>query len=299
MLLIEQHIVPENITNIRLSDYCGGIFQQIPSRKGMKKAIDRGEVNVNGERAGTGKFINTDDLIELIDLQQRPPKSYEFHIPVVYEDDFLAVVNKPAGLVTSGNQFKTLQNCLIANLKASPAIDTLKFPQVVHRLDAPTSGLVLVAKTAKSRIALSKIFENRKIKKTYQAVVIGKPEVKGEINIQVDKKEAYTSYKVLQTVPSLRNTNLSLLSLNPKTGRTHQLRKHLAEIGHPIFGDKLYGKEGEIYKGKGLFLAAIRLEFIHPITEKQLNISVNTPHKFNSLLKREKRRFEDYSANQA
>ncbi|MGK0365113.1 MAG: 23S rRNA pseudouridine1911/1915/1917 synthase [Saprospiraceae bacterium] len=295
MLLIEQHIVSENISNVRLSDYCGGIFTQIPSRKGMKKAIDRGEVKVNGAAAGTGKFINTGDLVELVDLQETLPKPYELKIPVVFEDDFLAVVNKPAGLVTSGNQFKTLQNSLVANLRESTAIDALKFPQVVHRLDAPTSGLVLVAKTAQSRIALSRIFENREIKKTYQAIVIGQPKAKGDIDIQVDEKEAFTSYKISRIVPSLRNTHLSLLNLNPKTGRTHQLRKHLAAIGYPIFGDKLYGEKGEIYKGKGLFLAAVKLEFTHPITTKEMIISVETPHKFISLLSREKRRFEDYS----
>ena len=293
MLLIEQHIVPQDISNVRLSDYCGGIFTQIPSRKGMKKAIDKGEVKVNGEYAGTGKFVNTGDLIELIDLQKTLPKPYELTISVVFEDDFLAVVNKPAGLVTSGNQFKTLQNCLVANLKKSTAVDSLKFPQVVHRLDAPTSGLVLVAKTAQSRIALSKIFEHREIKKTYQAVVIGQPEAEGEINIPVDKKEAFTLYQVSQTVPSLRNTHLSLLNLHPRTGRTHQLRKHLSAIGHPIFGDKLYGQEGEIYKGKGLFLAAIRLEFSHPITAQKMEISVETPHKFSSLLVREERRYKE------
>ncbi len=296
MLLIEQHIVPDNISNVRLSDYCGGIFNQIPSRKGMKKAIDKGEVRINGEAAGTGRFVKTGDLIELIDLQKTPPKPYEFKVSVVFEDDFMAVMNKPAGLVTSGNQFKTLQNCLLANLQASTAIDALKFPQVVHRLDAPTSGLVLVAKTAKSRITLSKIFENRAIKKTYQAVVIGKPNATGEIDIQVDEKEAFTSYETAQTVPSLRNTYLSLMNLNPKTGRTHQLRKHLSAIGHPIFGDKLYGTEGEIYKGKGLFLAAVQVEFTHPITEEEMVISIETPHKFKSLLVREERRFKDKSS---
>jgi len=294
MLLIEQHTVPENISNVRLSDYCRGIFVQIPSRKGMKKAIDRGEVRVNDETAGTGKFVKTGDLIELMDLQKTPPKPYEFKISVVFEDDFIAVMNKPAGLVTSGNQFKTLQNCLVANLQTSTAVDVLKFPQVVHRLDAPTSGLVLVAKTAQARITLSKIFENREIKKTYQAVVIGQPKDKGKIDIEVDKKSAFTEYEVSQTVPSLRNTHLSLLNLKPKTGRTHQLRKHLAAIGHPIFGDKLYGKEGEIYKGKGLFLAAVRLEFSHPITGEEMNISIEMPHKFASLLQREERRFRDY-----
>jgi len=294
MLLIEQHIVPEGISKIRLSDYCAGVFKQIPSRKGMKKAIDRGEVRVNGELAGTGKFLSEGDLIELLDLQKTPPKPYEFKVPVVFEDDFIAVMNKPAGLVTSGNQFKTLQNCLIANLKMSTADDVLKFPQVVHRLDAPTSGLVLVAKTAQSRIALSRIFENREIKKTYQAIVIGQPDLNGDIIIPVDEKEAFTSYKLSETVSSLRNTHLSLLNLFPQTGRTHQIRKHLSAIGYPIFGDKLYGKEGQIYKGKGLFLAAIKLEFLHPITQKKMSISIKTPHKFRSLLVREARRFRDY-----
>ncbi len=118
--------------------------------------------------------------------------------------------------------------------------------------------------------------------------------MQGEIDFQVENKEAFTSYNISQSVPSLRNTHLSLLNLNPKTGRTHQIRKHLSGIGHPIFGDKLYGTEGEIYKGKGLFLAAVKVEFRHPITGEKMNISIDTPHKFTSLLVREERRFREY-----
>lgn len=294
-LLIENHIVPVGIKDIRLSDYCTNIFKQIPSRKGMKKAIDRGEVFVNGKSESTAKFIQSGDLIELMDLQNIPPKPYTLEIPVVFEDEYMAIVNKPAGLVTSGNLFKTLQNCLEANLQVSPQEDALKFPQVVHRLDAPTSGLVMVAKTAKTLIRLSKLFAERKIEKTYQAVVIGKPLAKGVIETPLEGKASLTHFFTVRIVDSLRNTHLSLLDLSPQTGRTHQLRKHLSGIGHPIFGDKLYGREGEIYQGKGLFLAAVALRFVHPILGKKVLISIETPKKFTSLLAREQRRWEKYN----
>lgn len=295
MLLIEKHTVPNDIKDVRLSDYCGGIFRQIPSRKGMKKAIDRGEVLVNGTVAGTGKFIATSDVISLMDLQNTPPKPYELKIPVVYEDEHFAVLNKPAGLVTSGNQFKTLQNCLEANLTTSKEADALKFPQVVHRLDGPTSGLVIAAKTSQALIALSRMFEEKKITKGYAAIVIGETDKHGKIDEALEGKESLTHFERTHIYPSLRNTHLSLLALSPKTGRTHQLRKHLSGIGHPIFGDKLYGKEGEIYQGKGLFLAAVSLNFTHPITQKNCLITIELPHKFTSLLEREERRWEKYN----
>lgn len=291
-LLLEKHIVPSEITDVRLSDYGGGIFKSIPSRKGMKKAIDRGEVRVNGQPAGTGKYIGGGDLIELFDLQTRPPKPYEREIEVVFEDDFLAIVNKPAGLMTVGNAFKTLQNCLTGNLSKSKEKYALKYPRPVHRLDAATSGLVLTAKTPTAQTALGKMFAERDIKKKYAAIVTGKTEEAGNFAEEIDGKSACTRFEAISVVPSLRNDYLTLLHLYPETGRTHQIRKHTAAAGHPIFGDKLYGKEGEIYRGKGLFLAAIGLTFIHPITEQEMSVHISPPHKFASLLLREERRWK-------
>lgn len=291
VVILEKHIVPKDIKGVRLSDYCGGIFTVIPSRKGMKKAISRGEVYVNGQLANTAYFLQPNDEIQLIDNNKKPPKVFELSIPVVYEDDYFAVLNKPSGLATSGNQFRTLQNALPHNIKRSELADYLKIPRPVHRLDAATSGLIIAAKIAQAHILLSKLFEEKNIQKTYAAVVIGKTSEEKLINTDIDKKEAITNYKTDVVVPSLRNKHLSLLSVQPLTGRTHQIRKHLSESGHPIFGDKLYGQEGEIYKGKGLFLAAVKLEFEHPFTHTNLCIEIPIPNKFLSLLKREERRY--------
>ncbi len=258
----------------------------------MKKAIDRGEVYVNGEKAGTGKHVAGGDIIELFDLQKRAPKPYEIDISVVYEDAHLAVVVKPAGLMTAGNAFKTLQNCLDFNLQKSTEEFALKHARPVHRLDAATSGLIIAAKTTQAQIRLGEMFAAREIRKKYAAVVIGKTAEEGFFNAAIDGKESSTKYERADCVPSLRNEHLSLLHLYPTTGRTHQIRKHTSGAGFPIFGDKLYGKEGEIYKGKGLFLAAIGLEFLHPVSSELLCISTALPQKFTSLLRREKRRWQ-------
>ncbi|MEM9991827.1 MAG: RluA family pseudouridine synthase, partial [Bacteroidota bacterium] len=237
---------------------------------------------------------NAEDRLECVDLALPPPEPYRLSLEVVYEDDWIAVVNKPSGLVVSGNQFRTLENALLHNLLSSKQPDALRAFRTAHRLDAPTSGLVLIAKTASVRVELGKLFEERRIHKRYQAIVIGKTAAVGDITSPIEQKEAYSKYECVKCVPSLRNQYLSLLNLYPTTGRTHQLRIHLASIGHPIMGDKQYGKAGEIMKHKGLFLAAVALEFQHPITTEHLQITIDMPHKFKSLLTREERRWHNW-----
>ena len=114
------------------------------------------------------------------------------------------------------------------------------------------------------------------------------------MNDDIEGLQSETVYNLQETVPSLKNEFLSLIKLHPKTGRTHQIRIHLSKLGYPIMGDKLYGEEGNVLKGKGLFLCAIGLGFKHPITSEELNIEISLPHKFVSLLEREKRRWEKY-----
>lgn len=260
----------------------------------MKKAIKRGEVFLNGKAGKTGDFVKEGDTIELKERQENLRPVAELAIPVIYEDAHFAALHKPAGLATSGHYFRTLQNTLLFNLQASELTDALKKPRTVHRLDTPTSGLVIAAKTAGALIALSRMFEEKQIKKTYHAVVIGKTAQQGEISLPLEGKNAFTGFNTIEQVPSLRNKFLSLLEVAPRTGRTHQIRRHLSSIGHPIFGDKIYGTEGEIYLGKGLFLAASGLHFTHPFTGKEVRITIPIPGKFHSLLRREKRRFEEY-----
>lgn len=294
MTIIETHIVPQKINGIRLSDYAIGIFETIPTRKGIKKAIKKGAVCINGQIASTGRWVESGQVIQLIELETTPAKVYCLSLPVLYEDEEIALINKPAGIVVSGNYFRTIQNALPFNLTRSKSVDALSAPLPAHRLDSPTSGILLIAKTRKARRILGEQFEKKIIKKQYQAIVIGKPPQQGNILQAIHNKSAHTDYWVLKTVTSLRNKHLSLVELHPITGRTHQLRIHLAQLGYPILGDKLYGKKGQILKGKGLFLCAIGLQFIHPITAKKMDFKITAPKKFKSYLNREQKRWERY-----
>jgi RluA family pseudouridine synthase len=294
-IVIEHHIVPEGTSKQRLSDYLIGVFKTIPTRKGIKKAIKKGSVRVNGEIQNTAHWIESGQIIELLDIEKTPQKIFPLEFPVLFEDNYLAIINKPAGYVVSGNLYQTIENALPHHLTPSNQLDALKNYRAVHRLDALTSGLLLIAKTRIARVKLGKLFEERNIQKTYQALVIGKTPTDGTIQIPVDDKPSLSEFKTLKQVRSLRNDWLSLLELYPKTGRTHQLRIHLSNIGFPILGDKIYGKEGEILKHKGLFLCATRLEFEHPFTKEKIDLRIESPNKFRLMLEREQRRWEKYN----
>lgn len=292
MIVTATHIVPANISGIRLSDYAVGIFEKIPTRKGIKKAIKKGMIWIDGAPATTGKWVCTGQVIQLKELDRLPAKVYKLKLPVIYEDATLALIHKPAGIVTSGNQFRTLQNTLPYNLQPSSASDALLAPLPVHRLDYSTSGLLLIAKTTSARRVLGNQFEQKQIQKEYRAVVIGQAPINGAIKIPIEQKIAHTLFQRLQTVSSLKNEYLSLLALQPTTGRTHQLRIHLSKIGFPILGDKLYGTEGMILKGKGLFLSAIGLQFTHPIQKELMRFTIAMPDKFSSYMAREQKRWD-------
>ncbi len=294
MKILSTHIVGPIISPTRFSDYAIRIFAKFQTNQGTKKAIKKGEIILNNEKAETGRWLKEGDEIQWVEIEKENIKSFNLDLEIIFEDEYLAIVNKPAGLVTSGNQFKTLTNCLPQNLKLSNQADALLRPQPAHRLDSQTSGLVLVGKTSKALIELGNIFKNRTVSKTYQAIVVGKTEPEGILSQLIDNQEAITHFKTIKTIPSLQNEFISHLELSPKTGRTHQLRIHLSQIGHPIVGDKLYGKEGSILKHKGLFLAAVQLQFEHPITFEKIDIKVETPHKFQSLWEREERRWKKF-----
>lgn len=202
----------------------------------------------------------------------------------MYEDDYLAVVHKPAGILVSGNSFKTVANALGQNIKRSHLPDATR-PQPVHRLDYATTGILLVGKTSSSIRTLNKMFEDKKVKKTYFAITIGEMNSKGEIISEVDGKTSQSNYTLYESVPSERFGKLNLVKLDPKTGRRHQLRKHLSSIGNPILGDKEYGIENFILNGKGLFLHAYSLKFIHPSTNKEIHIKDDLPLRFKKIFR--------------
>ena len=292
MIIIESYKVKEDQIPIRLLDFCLQNFSFLKTRSGIKKAIKKGLVKVNGEELGGGIWLKADQLIELFESQISKHKDFEMKLEVIFEDEDIAVINKPAGIEVSGNKFKTIQNALAFNLKTSNKKDKLSRPIPVHRLDFPTSGLLLCAKTHQAAVKLGKQFEEKTIKKTYFAIVNGKLEESGEINSPLNEKEAITLYKNIKTIPSLEAEKITLVELKPLTGRTHQLRKHLAGIGHPIVGDSLYTSGIPLLKGKGLLLAATQIVFSHPITNQTVQFKITLPHKFNSLLEREAKRYK-------
>lgn len=201
---------------------------------------------------------------------------------VLYEDDYLAAIAKPAGIEVSGNRKRTIANALGAALKASHEDDAVH-PQAVHRLDYPTSGVLLVGKTASSIRELGELFENRKVLKIYLAITIGKMGAEGQIDEPIDQKEALTDYTRIMTVPSERFGHLNLVVLNPKTGRRHQLRKHMAQLGNCILGDREYCPEELLLKGQGLYLHAGAISFAHPMTKEYLRIILPLPTKFTRI----------------
>jgi len=280
MHILESHTVPNQETTLRLQEYAVGIFKTITTKSALKKAIKKNLIFVDGQIAPTSKFISGGEKIELIASEwQNSKKQFIYTLNVIYEDQYLAVIEKPAGILVSGNTFKTIDNALTQNLTMSSLPDVVR-PRPVHRLDYPTTGLLLVGKTSSSILILNKLFEKKEVQKTYHAICIGKMKSNEIICAPVDDKEAVSSYKVLQSVASKRFGYLNLVTLSPKTGRKHQLRNHLSGIGNPILGDKEYGIEGQILNGKGLYLHASDLSFIHPFTKEQMVVKSELPKKF-------------------
>ena len=291
--LMPTHHIKSFLRPTRLSDYLVGRFDELPTRSSIKKAIKRKLIKVNNKYESSGYWVQLNDTITYKAPTLIPVKVLELSFPIIFEDDYLAIIHKPPGISVSGNQFYTIQNALTFNLKVSPQKDAIR-PLPVHRLDNPTSGLLIIAKTKRARIALGDLFLRKQIKKQYHAVVIGKIKKNGQFLSAIDQKEAQTDYQRVDCVPSLKNKYLSLVSLAPKTGRTHQLRIHLSSNGHPILGDKLYGIEGLILKQKGLFLCATSLSFDHPITESKINVSIPIPYKFLKRMKNEEKRAKNH-----
>lgn len=282
---IESHIVPKQSQPVRLSDHVAGIFATISSKKGMKKAIAKGLVKVDGELGKTGKFLSGGETIVLYrDDKQEEKPVLKLEIEIVFEDEYLAVIHKPAGIVVSGNQFRTIENALPHNLTKSTLVDALERPQAIHRLDFPTSGLLLIGKNRKTVVALNQLFENKEIEKAYHAISLGEMKRKsGLIDHPINNKTAQTRFEVLQSQESPKFGYLNLLRLDLLTGRRHQIRIHLLAEGHPILGDRDYQLPGQEKGGKGLYLHASELRFMHPVSGEQIDLSLDLPKKFRRI----------------
>lgn len=265
------------------------------SRTFIKQLILNKEVLVN--KTGHPKphsKVNAGDTIQVVIAESMPaqiiPESIKFKI--IYEDDDILVIDKPAGLTVhpgAGRRSGTLVNALIAYTQNLSALNPER-PGIVHRLDKETSGIMVIAKNNSAHLNLVKQFSAHTIKKKYAAIVKGNVEFdEGLINVPigrhkrdfrrqavsfVNSKSALTKYRVLKRLP-----NATLLELVPETGRTHQLRVHLAHIGHPILGDTKYGRYAVSDFGR-LALHAKELGFVHPKSGALVTFVSDSPLEF-------------------
>ena len=278
------------------------------TRSQAKKLIELGKVLVNGcapakagEKLKPGKETGKNMVVEVEMPESRPeglpPEPYPLHIP--YMDDYLAVVDKPAGMCVypgAGHPGGTLLNVLFHHTGKLAGIGGPLRPGVVHRLDKDTSGLMVVALEDSAYYGLLEQFKTRSIKRRYQALVWGAPkEDEGSITLAIGRsgtdrkkmstrtrrgKAAVTMWKVLRRF----SRNASLIQATLGTGRTHQIRVHFASIGHPVLGDRTYGRKTSIELGGGAkipvprqMLHAKTLGFVHPVTGEHLEFESPLP----------------------
>ena len=276
MTILDTYIVPEDKAGQYLYDVAHEAFIKIiPSRKGIKKAIKRNSVLVDGEAGNSGWKMRVNQKIELLGNYTKIPKSYDLEIKVLFENEQYAIVHKPHGLITSGNQYKNLYNTLAFNLQKSNNIDALPYPTPCHRLDKETAGCVLIAKTKTAQIEISRLFVERKISKTYVAIVHGETAISGSIHLPINGQIAKTTFERKKVFKSKKGERYSVVKMHPITGRTHQLRIHFSKLGHPILGDKIYGNEGNILKHKGLFLCSTALDIKFGLLAKHISTTLS------------------------
>ena len=294
--VLETAVVPEDGVARRLDRAAADLLMAFPTRASARKAALRGELAVDGVISEPARWVAAGDVIAQLEPTGGAPPVLRVAVTVVYEDDDLAIVVKPPGIATSGPRRRTLERALPFSVRSGTGPDALRWPRCVHRLDAPTSGLVVVAKTRTAHAALGVAFQERRVHKRYRAVVVGRLDGEGKVETPIDGRSAVTRYAVVDHARSLKSQWISVVDLWPETGRTHQLRKHLAELGTPILGDLAYGIEGLKLRHKGLFLFALALRFAHPRQRTSLSFVLEPPPKVASLLAREARRWRRYHA---
>jgi len=298
---------------IRLDKF---LADRIPalSRSAAQRLIDEGQVTVNGEPVKASYKVKGGDLVAALvpgDEPDEEPLAEAIPLVVVYEDSSLLVVDKPAGMVVHpapGHPGGTLVNALLAYLPelaasaGAPPGEAASRPGIVHRLDRDTSGLILVAKNEKTRRALQRQFKDRQVHKAYLALLDGHlqpawgrieaplgrdPHHRQRMAVLPGGREAITEYHVLEQFSHPIGPvagDYTLVEAEPLTGRTHQIRVHLASIGHPIAGDRVYGRRRSSLPLARQFLHARRLGFKHPRTGQQMNLEAALPEDLATVL---------------
>jgi len=276
------------------------------SRSAMQRLISAGQVTVNGEPSKASQKVRAgDQVVVLLPAAETPqPLAEAIPLKIVYEDAALLVVDKPAGMVVHpapGHSGGTLVNALLAYCPEL-AVAGDDRPGLVHRLDRDTSGLILVAKNEKTRRTLQRQFKDRQVRKAYLALVDGHlqpawgrieapigrdPHHRQRMAVLAGGREAITEYHVLEQFAKRLGPaagDYSLLEVEPATGRTHQIRVHLASIGYPIVGDAVYGRRRSRLAVSRQFLHARRLGFKHPSTGQRLELESPLPEDLAAIL---------------
>ena len=296
---MKEYIVSQEEKGKRLDTYIPSVDTDI-TRTSAQRLIEDGNILVNGKNAKVSYKIQENDKIsvEIPEPKQIELKAQNIPIEIIYEDSDIIVVNKPKGMVVhpaNGNPDGTLVNAIMAICKDSlSGIGGEIRPGIVHRIDKDTSGLLIVAKNDNAHVKMSEQIKNHEVKKTYIALVRGVfKENEATIDMPIGRstsdrkkmavvkngKEAVTHFKVID-----RFKNYTLLEINIETGRTHQIRVHLSHIGYPIVGDYTYSNGKNEFDVIGQCLHAQKLEFKHPITQKDMCLEAELPQYFKDIL---------------
>jgi RluA family pseudouridine synthase len=294
MQIIIEHIIPDDAVKSWIVEYVCSNFEEYPTNSSTKKAIKKGLILVDGIKPKWNLLVEPGMKLQFIEDTSTNLPDINIDFDIIYEDEDLAIINKPAGIEVSGNKKYTLQNVLMNKLTKSKRKDALIQAKPVHRLDYATTGLLLVAKTRSARADLGKQLEKREILKTYIALVSGYLTGIGTINEPIEDKEAISEYQVLSHSRSIKTGWISKVLLSPKTGRTHQLRIHMSFLGHDIIGDKIHSK-GPVLKGKGMFLCATDIKFKHPADNTNKEFHIDTPNKFETFIKTQQKNWEKFN----